>query len=91
MVEALYQQQASLMKKVAKLANHAAATSHPESDNVTAVALKWREATAKLEPADISMSLPRQKRDLLNSLEEEVNVTKAIEDLRKFVDDVDLD
>jgi serine/threonine protein phosphatase PrpC len=91
MVEALYQQRASLMKKVAKLANHAAATSHPESDNVTAVALKWREEVAKLEPADISMSLPRKKRDLLTSLEEQVDVTKAIQDLRKFVDDVDLD
>jgi serine/threonine protein phosphatase PrpC len=91
MVDALYKQQTSLVKKVAKLANHAAATSHPESDNVTVVALKWRETVVKLEPTDVSMSLPRKSRDLLTPPEEEMDVAKAIQDLRKFVDDVDLD
>jgi serine/threonine protein phosphatase PrpC len=92
MVDALYKQNASLVKKVAKLANQAATTSHPESDNVTLVALKWRETEAKLAPADFSMSLShKKKRDLLTPPVEQVDVTKAIQDLRKFVDDIDID
>ncbi|MES9970171.1 MAG: protein phosphatase 2C domain-containing protein [Candidatus Thiodiazotropha sp.] len=91
MVDMLYKKQDSLVKKVAKLANQAAATSHPESDNVTVVALKWREAESRLKPADFSMSLSRKRRDLLTPPAEKVDVTKAIKDLRKFVDDLDID
>ncbi|MES9922908.1 MAG: protein phosphatase 2C domain-containing protein [Candidatus Thiodiazotropha endolucinida] len=91
MVDTLYKDQASLVKKVAQLANDAAATSHPESDNVTVVALKWREKEAKLAPADFSMAISRKKRDLLSTPAEQVDVTKAIKDLRKFVDDIDVE
>ncbi|MBT3048482.1 MAG: serine/threonine-protein phosphatase [gamma proteobacterium symbiont of Ctena orbiculata] len=91
MVDALYKEQASLVKKIAQLANEAAATSHPESDNVTVVALRWRESEARLSPADVSMSLSRKKRDLLATPAEQVDVTNAINDLRKFVDDIDVD
>jgi serine/threonine protein phosphatase PrpC len=91
MVDALYKQQISLVKKVAKLANHAAAASHPESDNVTVVALKLRETEVKLQPTDLSMSLSHKKRNLLTPPAQQVDVTKAIQDLRKFVDDLDLD
>lgn len=91
MVDTLYKDQASLVKKVAQLANNAAATSHPESDNVTVVALKWREKEAKLAPADLSMSISHKKRDLLSTPAEQVDVTKAIKDLRKFVDDIDIE
>ncbi|MES9992062.1 MAG: protein phosphatase 2C domain-containing protein [Candidatus Thiodiazotropha sp.] len=91
MVDALYSEQASLVKKVARLANEAAATSHPESDNVTVVALGWRETEAKLAAADASISLSRKKRDLLTTPSEQVDVTNAINDLRKFVDDIDAD
>ncbi|PVV26572.1 MAG: hypothetical protein B6D74_01050 [gamma proteobacterium symbiont of Ctena orbiculata] len=91
MVDALYKEQASLVKKIAQLANEAAATSHPESDNVTVVAVRWRETEARLSPADVSMSLARKKRDLLATPAEQVDVTNAINDLRKFVDDIDVD
>lgn len=91
MVDTLYKKEASLVKKVAKLANQAAATSHPESDNVTVVALKWRETESKLEPVDLSMSLSRKRRDILTPPAEQVDVTKAIKDLRKFVDDLDIE
>ncbi|MES9818262.1 MAG: PP2C family protein-serine/threonine phosphatase [Candidatus Thiodiazotropha sp.] len=91
MVDTLYKDQASLVKKVAQLANNAAATSHPESDNVTVVALKWREKEANLAPADFSLSVSRKKRDLLSTPTEQVDVTKAIKDLRKFVDDIDIE
>jgi serine/threonine protein phosphatase PrpC len=91
MVDTLYKQKTSLVKKVAKLANHAASASHPESDNVTVVALKWRDSVAMLEPTDVSMSLPRKRRDLLTPPAQDLDVTRAIQDLRKFVDDVDLD
>ncbi|MES9812545.1 MAG: protein phosphatase 2C domain-containing protein [Candidatus Thiodiazotropha sp.] len=90
-VDTLYKDQASLVKKVAQLANNAAATSHPESDNVTVVALKWRENEANLAPADFSLSVSRKKRDLLSTPTEQVDVTKAIKDLRKFVDDIDIE
>jgi serine/threonine protein phosphatase PrpC len=92
MVDSLYKQQASLVKNIATLANQAASTSHPESDNVTVVALKWREAETQLQPSDVSMSLSAtKKRDLLITPEEQIEVTKAIQNLRKFVDDINLD
>jgi serine/threonine protein phosphatase PrpC len=91
MVDTLYKQQASLVKNVAKLANQAASTSHPESDNVTVVALKWREREVQLRSADVSTALATKKRDLLNTPSEQLDVTKAIQNLRRFVDDIDLD
>jgi serine/threonine protein phosphatase PrpC len=91
MVDALFKQRASLIKKVAKLANQAAATSNPESDNVTVVALKWRETETKLAPAELKKSQSHKKRDLLTPPAEQVDVTKAIQDLRQFVDDIDID
>lgn len=91
MVDTLYKEQSSLVKKVAKLANQAATTSHPESDNVTVVALRWRDTETKLEPVDLSMSLSRKKRNLLSTPSEQIDVSKAIDDLRKIVDDIDLD
>jgi serine/threonine protein phosphatase PrpC len=92
MVDSLYKKQASLVKNVAQLANQAASKSHPESDNVTVVALKLLETQAQPQPTDLSMSISgAKKRDLLTTPEEQVEVTKAIQDLRKFVDDVDID
>ncbi|MCU7946106.1 MAG: protein phosphatase 2C domain-containing protein [Candidatus Thiodiazotropha sp. (ex Cardiolucina cf. quadrata)] len=91
MVDTLFKEQAPLINHITKLANQAEATGHPESDNVTVVALRWCETNAKLEPTDFSMALSKQKRDLLEPPAEQVDVTQAIDDLRRFVDDIDME
>ncbi|MCU7849058.1 MAG: protein phosphatase 2C domain-containing protein [Candidatus Thiodiazotropha sp. (ex Lucinoma kastoroae)] len=91
MVDTLFKEQAPLINHITKLANQAEATGHPESDNVTVVALRWCETNAKLEPTDFSMALSKQKRDLLEPPAEQVDITQAIDDLRRFVDDIDME
>lgn len=91
MVDTLFKEQAPLINHITKLANQAEATGHPESDNVTVVALRWCETNAKLEPTDFSMALSKQKRDLIEPPAEQVDVTQAIDDLRRFVDDIDME
>ncbi|MEW8626877.1 MAG: protein phosphatase 2C domain-containing protein [Candidatus Thiodiazotropha sp.] len=89
MVDSLYKNNAPLLNNISDLAKRAETKSNPESDNVTVVALRWRESDAKLTPADFSMSLAKKSRGILDHPEESVDVSQAIEDLRKMVDDLD--
>ncbi|MBV2090952.1 MAG: protein phosphatase 2C domain-containing protein [Candidatus Thiodiazotropha sp. (ex Ctena orbiculata)] len=89
MVDNLYKNSAPLLNNISDLAQQAETKSNPESDNVTVVALRWRDSEAKLAPTDFSMSLARQNRGILDHPEESADVSQAIEDLRKMVDDLD--
>jgi serine/threonine protein phosphatase PrpC len=89
MVDSFYKHGGPLLKSISELAKQAETKSDPESDNVTVVALRWRESDAKLAPADFSMSLAKKSRSILDHPEESVDVSQAIEDLRKMVDDLD--
>ncbi|MES9940375.1 MAG: PP2C family serine/threonine-protein phosphatase [Candidatus Thiodiazotropha sp. 6PLUC2] len=91
LVEMFYKKNGPLLNNISQLAERAETTSKPESDNVTVVALRWRESNNKLEPADISMSLTKKNRGILDHPEENVDVSQAIEDLRKMVDDLEED
>ncbi|MCG7936521.1 MAG: protein phosphatase 2C domain-containing protein, partial [Candidatus Thiodiazotropha taylori] len=89
MVDNLYKNSAPLLNNISDLAKQAETKSNPESDNVTVVALRWRDSEAKLAPTDFSMSLAKQNRGILDHPEESSDVSQAIEDLRKMVDDLD--
>jgi PPM family protein phosphatase len=89
LVDTLFKNSSPLLNNINKLAKHAETTSSPESDNVTVVALRWRESSAKLEPADFSMSLSKKRKGLLDPPKEDINVTQAIDNLRKMVGDLE--
>ncbi|MBW9258586.1 MAG: protein phosphatase 2C domain-containing protein [Candidatus Thiodiazotropha sp. (ex. Lucinisca nassula)] len=89
LVDNLYKNSAPLLNNISDLAKQAETKSNPESDNVTVVALRWRDSEAKLAPTDFSMSLAKQNRGILDHPEESADVSQAIEDLRKMVDDLD--
>ncbi|MCG8068141.1 MAG: protein phosphatase 2C domain-containing protein [Candidatus Thiodiazotropha taylori] len=89
MVDSLYKNNAPLLNNISDLAKQAETKSNPESDNVTVVALRWRDSEAKLTPTDFSMSLAKKNRGILDHPEESSDVSQAIEDLRKMVDDLD--
>ncbi|MCG7962896.1 MAG: serine/threonine-protein phosphatase, partial [Candidatus Thiodiazotropha taylori] len=89
MVDSLYKNNAPLLNNISDLAKQAETKSNPESDNVTVVALRWRDSEAKLAPTDFSMSLAKKNRGILDHPEESSDVSQAIEDLRKMVDDLD--
>ncbi|MES9853034.1 MAG: protein phosphatase 2C domain-containing protein [Candidatus Thiodiazotropha sp. L084R] len=91
LVEMFYKKGGPLLNNISQLAKRAETTSSPESDNVTVVALNWRESNHKLEPADISMSLTKKNRGILDHPKENVDVSQAIEDLRKMVDNLEED
>ncbi|MEW8208311.1 MAG: protein phosphatase 2C domain-containing protein, partial [Candidatus Thiodiazotropha taylori] len=85
MVDNLYKNNAPLLNNISDLAKQAETKSNPESDNVTVVALRWRDSEAKLAPTDFSMSLAKKNRGILDHPEESSDVSQAIEDLRKMV------
>jgi serine/threonine protein phosphatase PrpC len=89
LVDLIYKNKAPLLNSITNLAKQAENTSSPESDNVTAVALRWREGSSKLEPADFSMSLSKRNRGVPGHPKESVDVTQAIEELRRMVDDLE--
>ncbi|MCG7865892.1 MAG: protein phosphatase 2C domain-containing protein [Candidatus Thiodiazotropha taylori] len=89
MVDNLYKNNAPLLNNISDLAKQAETKSNPESDNVTVVALRWRDSEAKLAPTDFSMSLAKKNRGILDHPEESADVSQAIDDLRKMVDDLD--
>jgi hypothetical protein len=91
MVDNLFKKKATLLNGVRDLANQAENNSKPESDNVTVVALRWNESEVNLAPADFSMSLSESKKSPIEPPEEEINVDKAIEDLKKIVDDLEFE
>ena len=89
LVDMIYKNKAPLLNNISQLAKRAESTSSPESDNVTVVALRWRESSDKLEPADFSMSLSKKRKSILDPPKETVDVTQAIDDLRRIVDDLE--
>jgi serine/threonine protein phosphatase PrpC len=91
LVDTLFKKPGALLTHVRNLAAHAETTSAPESDNVTVVALRWNESVVNLQPADFSMSLSKQKKSRLESPEETLDVDRAIDDLKKIVDDLEFD
>jgi serine/threonine protein phosphatase PrpC len=91
LVDSLFGNPGPLLSGIRKLASQAEDTSQPESDNVTVVALRWNESDVILAPADISMSLSEGKKSPLETPDEEVDVDRAIDDLKKIVDDLEFD
>jgi PPM family protein phosphatase len=91
LVDNLFGNPGSLLSGIRKLASQAENTSQPESDNVTVVALRWNESDVILAPADFSMSLSGGKKRPLESPKEEVDVDRAIDDLKKIVDHLEFD
>lgn len=91
LVERLFQDQNPLLGGIRELANQAESSSAPESDNVTVVALRWNERAVNLQPADFSMSLSKRKKSNLEAPTDVVDVDQAINDLKRIVDDLELD
>lgn len=90
LVDSLFGKRGPLLSGIRDLADKAVQTSQPESDNVTAVALRWNDSDVNLAPADYSMALERRK-SAVDSPAEEIDVDKAIDDLKKIVDDLEYD
>ncbi|MEJ2590171.1 MAG: protein phosphatase 2C domain-containing protein [Candidatus Thiodiazotropha sp.] len=90
LVDSLFGKPVPLLSGIRELANKAEQTSAPESDNVTVVALRWNDSDVNLAPADFSMSLKGSKSPLDNHAEE-IDVDRAIDDLKKIVDDLEYD
>jgi serine/threonine protein phosphatase PrpC len=91
MVDTLFKKKSSLIKGIQELAAKAERNSQPESDNVTVVALRWNENHDSLAPTDLSMSLSARTKSQRPSPVEEISVDKAIEDLKKIVDDLEFE
>jgi serine/threonine protein phosphatase PrpC len=90
LVENLYKKSGTLLNSISQLAKRAENTSSPESDNVTVVALRWRESNGNLQPADFSMSLAKKNRSTTtHQTRDEQDVSQAIEDLRRMVSDLE--
>ena len=90
LVDSLFGRHGPLLSGIRELADKAVQTSQPESDNVTAVALRWNDSDVNLQPADFSMSLKGGK-SAVDSPAEEIDVDKAIDDLKKIMDDLEYD
>ena len=91
LVDKLFKNQNALLTSVRNLASHAETNSAPESDNVTVVALRWKEGAVNLQPADFSMSLSTSEMSRQAPATETVDVDKAIDELKKIVDDPEFD
>ncbi len=91
LVETIYKKPQPLLNCITELAQRAETTSSPESDNVTVVALRWRDNSVKLEPTDFSMSLAKGRKGPLEPPRESIDVNQAIDDLRRMVNDLDED
>ena len=91
MVDSLFKKKATLLNGIRDLATQAESKSSPESDNVTVVALRWNESSVVTAPADLSMSLKERKHSQLEPPNEEIDVTRAIEDLKRIVDDLEME
>jgi PPM family protein phosphatase len=91
LVDTLSNSSSSLHNCLHGLATQAESVSQPESDNVTAVALRWNTSIASLAPADISMSLEERRKSAREKPRDAIDVDKAIDDLKRVIDDLDLD
>jgi serine/threonine protein phosphatase PrpC len=89
MVDNFFKQKSTLQNGIRELASQAESNSQPESDNVTVVALRWKQSEVNLAPADFSMSLAEKRKSQIEAPVEEINVDQAIEDLKKIVDDIE--
>jgi len=86
LVNALYKMHQSLSTIVNGFAGHAERVSHPESDNVTVVALRWQRGTINLEPTDFSMSLTDNAATHAKPKQNTHDIDQAIDTLRHIVD-----
>ncbi len=89
LVDSLYKTIQPLTTSIDQLAQKAQRNGSPESDNVTAIALRWNKRTIDIEPADISMSLPDNAPAHKPAEESEAEIQQAINDLRKLIETVD--
>jgi serine/threonine protein phosphatase PrpC len=91
LVETLSNKVLPLAANLDFLANQAETSSKPESDNVTGLALRWLRRNPKLEPADSSMPLAHNAGSNEKEKTSEEHVQAAIDDLRKLLDEIDLE
>ena len=91
LVDVLHDKSLALPVTLERLVSQAENTSKPESDNVTAVVLRWHKGTYNFEPADISMALTHNAatQDKQNISSE--HVQEAIDDLRRLLDEIDIE
>ncbi|MEN8178229.1 MAG: protein phosphatase 2C domain-containing protein [Pseudomonadota bacterium] len=87
LVDTLYKTVQPLAASINMLSSQAEQNSKPESDNVTAIALRWQKTVINLEPADISMSLTDNAAPQPGNREEEVQ--QAISELRSLLDNTE--
>ncbi|MDJ0805388.1 MAG: protein phosphatase 2C domain-containing protein [Gammaproteobacteria bacterium] len=87
LVDALYKTLQPLAAIINTLSAKAEQNSHPESDNVTVIALRWQKKTINLEPTDISMSLTDNAAAQIPAEKKEEEVQRAISELRHLLED----
>lgn len=90
-VEVLFRSNQPLSAAINLLSGQAENNSKPESDNVTAVALRWQQNSVELEPADISMSLTDNAGPQVKPHSSQTEVNKAIDNLRHLVETNDFE
>jgi serine/threonine protein phosphatase PrpC len=89
LVDAFYQADEPLTTTLSSLSKLAEKTSQPESDNVTAVALRWEKNHINLQTADISMSLTDNAGPQKPPRSRDEEVEEAISVLRQLVENTD--
>ena len=89
LVDSLYKTVQPLTTCITRLSRQAEQNSKPESDNVTAIALRWQKKAINLEPADISMTLADNASPHRKPKDRETEVQEAISELRDLVDQFD--
>jgi serine/threonine protein phosphatase PrpC len=91
MVGSLTNPSAPFATIVQQLASQAESNKRPESDNVTVLALRWLHNSYQIEPADISMALADNAESKYNRTVSDEHVQQAIDDMRKLLDQIDLE
>ena len=91
LVDSLWDMSHVLAETLDGLAEQATNTSSPESDNVTAVALRWLQHTLDINSADIGVALTDNARPDERKKPSETHVQAAIDDLRRLLDEIDIE
>ncbi|QYZ66590.1 MAG: serine/threonine protein phosphatase [Gammaproteobacteria bacterium (ex Lamellibrachia satsuma)] len=86
MVDAFFRADQALQSAVNQLSSLAESNGMPESDNVTAVAVRWRRDTIDLRPTDLGMTLVDNAAGTARLPRSEHEIKQAIEELRDVVD-----
>lgn len=89
LVDALYQDPQPLADTISSLSKLAEKTKQPESDNVTAIAMRWQKSSFDLDPADISMCLTDNAGPHKQPGRREEEVQEAISVLRDLLENTD--